>query len=124
LTEFRAPQSGWRWIVFGVAVSEVTPQTLEEWDAENRAYRLVDVRSMPEMQRGVLPRAELLPLHLVPLRKDELAGDTPVVIYCQTGARSGQACAFLVQQGITNVHNLVGGIVGWARAGKPIVAPD
>jgi rhodanese-related sulfurtransferase len=52
--------------VFGVAVSEVTPQTLEEWDAEKRAYRLVDVRSMPEMQRGVLPGAELLPLHLIP----------------------------------------------------------
>ena len=110
--------------MFGVAVSEVTPQTLEEWDAEKRAYRLVDVRSMPEMQRGVLPGAELLPLHLIPLRKDELAGDTPVVIYCQTGARSGQACAFLAQQGISNVHNLVGGIVGWARAGKPIVAPN
>ncbi|AGA34888.1 rhodanese-like protein [Thioalkalivibrio nitratireducens DSM 14787] len=110
--------------MFGISISEVTPQTLEEWDAEGRPYRLVDVRSMAETERGVLPGAELVPLHLIPLRKDELSGDRPVVLYCQTGARSGQACAFLAQQGITNVHNLVGGIAGWARSGKPIVAPD
>lgn len=110
--------------MFGVAIEEVTPQTLEEWDAEGRAYRLVDVRSMAETARGVLPGAELLPLHLVPLRKDEFKDDKPVVLYCQSGARSAQACAFLAQQGITGAHNLTGGIVGWARAGKPIVAPD
>jgi rhodanese-related sulfurtransferase len=110
--------------MFGIAISEVTPQTLEEWDSEGREYRLVDVRSMAETARGVLPGAELVPLHLIPLRKDEMAGDKPVVLYCQTGARSGQACAFLAQQGIDNVHNLVGGIVGWVRAGKPIVAPN
>lgn len=110
--------------MFGFAISEVTPQTLDQWDGERKPYRLVDVRSMAEIQRGILPRAEIMPLHLVPLRKEELAGDTPVVLYCQTGARSGQACAFLAQHGITNVHNLVGGIVGWARSGKPIVAPN
>ncbi len=110
--------------MFGVAISEVTPETLENWDSEGRAYRLVDVRSMAETARGVLPEAELIPLHLIPLRKDELVDDKPVVLYCQTGARSGQACAFLAQQGVTGVHNLVGGIVGWARAGKPIVTPN
>lgn len=109
--------------MFGMAISEVTPQILEDWDAAGRSYRLVDVRSPAETARGVLPAAELIPLHLVPLRKEEFAGDVPVVVYCQTGARSGQACAFLQQQGINNVHNLVGGIVGWARSGKPIVAP-
>jgi rhodanese-related sulfurtransferase len=110
--------------MFGVAIAEVTPQTLERWDAEGRAYRLVDVRSMAETARGVLPGAELIPLHLIPLRKDELKGDQSVVLYCQSGARSAQACAFLAQQGITDVHNLVGGIINWARAGKPIVAPN
>lgn len=110
--------------MFGMSISEVTPQTLEEWDAHGKTYRLVDVRSPGETARGVLPNAELIPLHLVPLRKDEFASGGPVVLYCQTGARSGQACAFLAQQGITDVHNLVGGIVGWARASKPIVAPN
>lgn len=110
--------------MFGVAISEVTPQTLEEWEAEGREYRLVDVRSMAETARGVLPGAETIPLHLIPLRKDELQGDRPVVVYCQSGARSAQACAFLGQQGIRDVHNLTGGILGWARAGKPIVAPN
>ncbi|MCA1789664.1 MAG: rhodanese-like domain-containing protein, partial [Thioalkalivibrio sp.] len=70
--------------MFGVAISEVTPQTLEQWDAEGREYRLVDVRSMAETARGVLPHAELIPLHLIPLRKDELVGEKPVVLYCQT----------------------------------------
>ncbi len=110
--------------MFGMAISEITPEGLEEWEAEGRRYRLVDVRSIPETARGVLPGAERIPLHLIPLRKDELAEDTPVVLYCQSGARSGQACAYLAQQGLTNVHNLVGGIVGWSRAGKPIVTPN
>lgn len=110
--------------MFGISIAEADPQTLEQWDSEGRPYRLVDVRSPAETARGIIPHAERMPLHLVPLRKEELQDSRAVVLYCQTGARSAQACAFLAQHGITNTYNLVGGIVGWARAGKPIVAPQ
>lgn len=108
--------------MFGFSINEVTPDTLDEWQKDGRNFRLVDVRSPGETAQGIIPGAEMMPLHLVPLRKDELRGSDPVVIYCRTGARSAQACAFLAQQGHDNVHNLVGGIVAWARASRPIVA--
>ncbi|MGM0552794.1 MAG: rhodanese-like domain-containing protein [Pseudomonadota bacterium] len=105
--------------------TEVTPDELEQWRAEGRRFRLVDVRSPGETARGVIPGAELIPLHVLPLRKDEFADpDTDLVLYCQTGARSAQACAFLSQQGVYTANNLRGGIVGWAQAGKPIASPD
>jgi rhodanese-related sulfurtransferase len=108
--------------MFGFSINEVSADILDEWKRDGQAFRLVDVRSPAETAQGIIPGAELMPLHLVPLRKDELRSADPVVIYCRTGARSAQACAFLAQQGHDNVHNLAGGIVAWARAAKPIVA--
>jgi rhodanese-related sulfurtransferase len=108
--------------MFGFSINEVSADILDEWKRDGQAFRLVDVRSPAETAQGIIPGAELMPLHLVPLRKDELRSVDPVVIYCRTGARSAQACAFLAQQGHDNVHNLAGGIVAWARAAKPIVA--
>lgn len=105
--------------------SEITPDQLEQWREEGREFRLIDVRSPAEAGRGIIPGAEVVPLATLPMRKDEFAGsDTPVVVYCQSGARSAQACAFLTQQGVDTAHNLRGGIVGWAQQGKAIVAPD
>ncbi|WP_019569630.1 MULTISPECIES: rhodanese-like domain-containing protein [unclassified Thioalkalivibrio] len=105
--------------------SEITPDELEQWRAEGRAFRLVDVRQPGETGRGVIPGAELVPLAAVPPRKDEFTEDeVPVVFYCQSGARSAQACAFMSQQGVEGVYNLRGGIMGWAQSGRSIVTPD
>lgn len=105
--------------------SEITPDELEQWRAEGRSFRLVDVRQPGETGRGVIPGAELVPLAAVPPRKDEFTGDdVPVVFYCQSGARSAQACAFMSQQGVEGVYNLRGGIMGWAQSGRSVVTPD
>ncbi|MGA7799947.1 MAG: rhodanese-like domain-containing protein [Gammaproteobacteria bacterium] len=87
------------------------------------SIRLVDVRTPGEINQGVIPGARSTPLHLLPLKADELADDTDIVFYCRTGARSAQACAFLASRGYTRVWNLRGGIVDWARSGLPIGSP-
>lgn len=87
-------------------------------DGENLA--LIDVRSPAEMVQGMLPGADAIPMHLIPLRLEELRSKEKIVFYCRTGARSGQVCAFLQQQGIDNAINLRGGIVDWHRQGYPI----
>ena len=88
---------------------------------ENKAQiHLIDVRTEGEVSRGVIDGAIHIPLHLLPLRAEEIPQDRPVVIYCNSGARSAQACAFMQARGFDNMHNLVGGIMAWARAGKPI----
>ena len=87
-------------------------------------YLLVDVRTPAEMAHGMLAGAEAVPMHLVPLRLDEWRSKAKIVVYCRTGARSGQVCAWLQQQGVEQAINLSGGIVGWHRQGYPVEKPD
>ena len=85
---------------------------------------LIDIRSDAEIAQGILPSAEHLAMHLIPLRMHDLPKDKDVVLYCRSGARSYHACNFLGQQGIDNVINLQGGIIAWARQGFDIGAPQ
>ena len=85
---------------------------------------LLDVRTPAEMAQGMIPGAAAVPMHLVPLRLDGLREQAKIVVYCRTGARSGQVCAFLKQQGIDQAVNLRGGIVDWYRRGLPIERPS
>lgn len=102
-------------------VEEIDSHQLAAWLEEDPAgVLLVDVRSWAEMAQGVLPHAETVPMHLVPVRMEEWRNQARIVFYCRTGARSGQVCAYLQQQGIDQVVNLRGGIVDWYRQGYAI----
>jgi rhodanese-related sulfurtransferase len=82
--------------------------------------RLIDVRTDAEVARGKIPQGESIPLHLIPLRLNELDKQAATVFYCQMGGRSAQAAAFAAGNGFSNVYNLQGGITAWAYAGLPI----
>jgi rhodanese-related sulfurtransferase len=81
---------------------------------------LLDIRTDAEVAQGVLPEAQHLPMHLIPLRMNEFPKDKDIVLYCRSGARSYHACSYLLQQGYPNAINLRGGIIGWARGGFEI----
>jgi rhodanese-related sulfurtransferase len=83
-------------------------------------FKFLDVRTPAEVARGKIAGCENIPLHLIPLKVTEFKADEKIIIYCQTGARSAQACAFLASKGIENAINVRGGIVAWARMGYPI----
>lgn len=84
--------------------------------------RLVDVRTDAEVLRGKIPQGISLPLHLLPLRLNEMDKNAVTVFYCQMGGRSGQAAAFAAANGFAEVYNLQGGITAWAQAGLPITS--
>ena len=84
---------------------------------------LVDVRTDMEVARGAIDGAVHIPLHLLPVRADELQAQETLVVYCQSGARSAQACGFLAARGFRRLYNLQGGILGWARAGRAVAVP-
>jgi rhodanese-related sulfurtransferase len=86
------------------------------------SLRLVDVRTDAEVARGKIPQGEPLPLHLLPLRLNEMDKNAATVFYCQMGGRSAQAAVFAAANGFTDVYNLQGGIIAWANAGLPLVA--
>ena len=87
----------------------VRPDTFSGWN-------LVDVRSPAEHATHNLGGVN------TPIERlaDSLAtrlDDVPVLLYCQSGARSDRAVAHLRAQGHRAVFSLAGGITGWsARA--------
>jgi len=74
---------------------------------------LLDVRTPEEYRQGHIPGSKNLPLHALEgagaLIEDQ---DSPVYVYCQSGARSRQAAAILGRMGYQQVTNL-GGISAW-----------
>lgn len=101
---------------YGTISAEQLKDRLEE-------VELFDVRGPAETDRGVIEGAHLVPLHLVPMNVDRFRSDKDVVIYCHSGARSGQACQFLAGQGVDRLYNLEGGIMYWVGSGLPLVEP-
>ena len=75
---------------------------------------LIDVRSPEEFDRGHIPGSRNLPTQM--LRNiEELADDldTPIYVYCQSGARSSRAAKLLEVMGYSRVTDL-GGIGGYS----------
>jgi len=106
--------------MFGHSVKEIDAHELAKWvNDDSHNIRVIDVRGMEEIAMGTVPKAEALPLHILPAKVQDLSRDEKLVMVCRSGARSAQACMFLQQQGFTNVFNLRGGMMGWAHSGFP-----
>jgi rhodanese-related sulfurtransferase len=105
-------------------VKEIDADELQSRLSTGEDIELLDIRSDAEVAQGILPNAEHVAMHLIPLRMQDFPKDKDIVLYCRSGARSYHACNFLNQQGINNVLNLRGGIISWARQGYDIVAPE
>lgn len=82
--------------------------------------RLVDVRTAAEVARGSIAGAKHIELATLPARSIELDPAVPCVLFCQSGGRSAQGCAYLTQRGFGQLYNLEGGVTAWARAGLPL----
>jgi rhodanese-related sulfurtransferase len=86
--------------------------------------RVVDVRTAAEVSQGTIGGALHIELSALPARLSELDPDAPVVLVCQSGARSARACGYLAQQGFGHASNLAGGIAAWVHAGLPLKGPE
>ena len=84
--------------------------------------RVVDVRTAAEFARGTIAGAHHVELGTLPANVEAFDPGAPVVLVCQSGARSGQGCAWLDQRGFQRVYNLGGGLAGWTRTGLPLTS--
>lgn len=68
---------------------------------------LVDVRTPEEYAEGHLPEAVNIPFEQIAeaFAKQGIAKDTPVVVYCRSGRRSGIAKESLEKAGYQEVYN-------------------
>ena len=85
---------------------------LKEYGQTENAV-LLDVRTPQEYREGHIPESINVPLQTI----DEVTSiaenkDTPLFVYCYSGARSRQATAMLQHIGYTDVRN-IGGIASY-----------
>jgi phage shock protein E len=68
---------------------------------------LLDVRTPAEFGAGHIDGARNIPVQSLKGRFKEVGGkDQTIVVYCRSGARSGQAMSLLKAAGYGDVHNL------------------
>lgn len=121
-------------------IRHLTVQQAHQQQAAGAVY--LDVRSVPEFRQGHPEGAFNIPLlHLDPQTrqmrpnpefvsavKANFAPDAKLVIGCQMGGRSQQACEVLSGAGFQDVANVLGGYggapqmghAGWVQAGLPV----
>lgn len=122
-----------------VTIKHITVEQAHQEQSTGAAY--LDVRSVPEFQRGHPAGAYNVPLlHLdertrqmrpnpdfVAVARANFDPDAALVVGCQAGVRSQQACELLISAGFHNVTNVLGGFAGspsgqrgWISAGLPV----
>jgi molybdopterin/thiamine biosynthesis adenylyltransferase/rhodanese-related sulfurtransferase len=86
---------------------------------------LVDVREPDEFDQGAIDGAVHIPRGYLESRIGGVVPDlsTPIVISCQSGARSAFAARSLEELGYEDVTSLAGGFGGWKTAGLPWSTP-
>lgn len=88
-------------------------QGLEDYRATSGAV-LLDVRTAEEFAQGRIPGARNIPLQRLEAVDSVIdSKDTPLFVYCLSGARSRQAAGLLKSKGYTNVQN-IGGISAYS----------
>ena len=92
----------------------ISPKELKTSLDKGDKLVLVDVREEWEYSLAKLDGSILIPLGTLPQSLTQLNRDSEIIAICHHGMRSADATNFLLQQGFTNVRNLVGGIDAWS----------
>ena len=95
--------------------------TLYHWLAQGEAL-LIDVREPAEHAAQKIGGAVSIPLSTISAAALPTRQGTRLVLHCQRGGRSLQACQKLIAQDSSlTLHNLEGGINAWAQANLPVI---
>jgi rhodanese-related sulfurtransferase len=87
---------------------------------KNKDFVLVNVHVPFE---GNIPNTDLsIPYNTIDQHLDQLPADknAKIVLYCSSDSMSNIAAKTLVQNGYSNIANLVGGFSNWEKAGLPL----
>jgi rhodanese-related sulfurtransferase len=83
---------------------------------------VVDVCESEEFAAGHVGGAKHIPLNQLEARLPMVVKNKtlPLILVCQTGARSGRALGIAKKLGYDKAQSLGGGLVAWKRANLPI----
>ncbi len=92
----------------------ITVRELKERMDKGDKIFLLDVREPHEFSMAKIEGATLIPLGTLSGSLNQLDPNEEIVALCHKGMRSADATGFLLQQGFSNVKNLIGGIEAWS----------
>ena len=96
-------------------MKEITVQELKKKLDNKEDFQLIDVRELHEYEI-VNIGGELIPVGSLLGKVENIARDKDVVIHCRSGSRSGAVILELEKRfGFTNLYNLKGGILAYAK---------
>jgi rhodanese-related sulfurtransferase len=92
-------------------------------NSENPDFVILDVRTLDEYNSGHIENASMLDFYNESFRDDldQLDKNDTYVVYCRSGNRSRSATDIMVELGVKDVYNMLGGIVQWNKDGYKIV---
>ncbi len=100
-------------------MKEVTVQELKSMRDSNADFQLIDVREEHEYDIANIG-GELIPMGTIMEHVDRISKDKKVIIHCRSGARSASVVQLLESsQRLSNLYNLKGGILAYAREIDP-----
>lgn len=99
-------------------VAAISVQELAELQKNHAKFILLDVREPYEYDICNL-QGKLIPIGELPQRLNELDKDSMIIAHCKGGGRSTRACLLLQEAGFSDVRNLTGGVVAWAKEIDP-----
>jgi rhodanese-related sulfurtransferase len=124
----------WKWILIALTIPAVLLLLRTRVSAEGtvstaqatamikdkKDLQLIDVRTPGEYAEGHLAHAKLIPVQELAQRLAEIDKNKPVLLYCRSGHRSGNALKILQGQGYKDTKHIEGGINAWQAAGLPV----
>lgn len=102
-----------------ITQTDIDPEQLAEWMAEEPELQVVDVRESYEREAGYIAGSRHLPLVELSSRAHEIERERPVVFYCRVGARSDMAAQAFRASGLRAL-SMRGGLVRWASENRPL----
>lgn len=100
-------------------MKEITVKNLQSLMDSGEQIILIDVRESHEHDMAQMG-GTLIPMGDVEKRLDEIPKTGTVVVHCRSGVRSAAVCRMLEDRhGYTNLYNLSGGILAWAKEIDP-----
>ena len=97
--------------------------TLIQANQQNPDFFIIDMRTPEEFATGYLENAVNINYNSTAFSDEikTLDKNRTYLIYCRSGARSGQALGLMAVLQFTEVYNISGGITAWQAAGLPVV---
>jgi rhodanese-related sulfurtransferase len=108
-------------VVQGAATAGLNPAGAVQLINREKAV-VIDVCDAGEFAAGHVGGAKNIPLTELESRLAAVVKNKalPVILVCQSGARSGRAVAIAKKLGYDNAQSMGGGLAGWKAAGLPI----